>query len=82
TDCMVHCGYEPTAVSETFGSLKGLAAAARLTLFGPRDEEPEPDPPRRPPLGHGPKIPAKLYALDVPQERPSHKHAAKQESKA
>ncbi|MGH9175855.1 MAG: adenosyl-hopene transferase HpnH, partial [Vicinamibacterales bacterium] len=49
TDCMVHCGYEPTAVSETFGSLRGLAAAARLTLFGPRDKEPEPDPPRRPP---------------------------------
>src|SRR4051812_12176745 len=23
-DCMVHCGYEPTAVAETFGSLRGL----------------------------------------------------------
>ncbi len=34
-DCMVHCGYEPTAVSQTFGSLRGLAAAARLTLLGP-----------------------------------------------
>ena len=33
-DCMVHCGYEPTAVSETFGTWKGFLATARLTLFG------------------------------------------------
>jgi hopanoid biosynthesis associated radical SAM protein HpnH len=35
-DCMVHCGYEPTAVSETFGSWRGLLRTARLTLLGPR----------------------------------------------
>ncbi|HEY2827493.1 MAG TPA: DUF3463 domain-containing protein, partial [Pirellulales bacterium] len=33
-DCMVHCGYEPTAVSETFGSLRGMWAAARSVFFG------------------------------------------------
>jgi hopanoid biosynthesis associated radical SAM protein HpnH len=33
-DCMVHCGYEPTAVSETFGTWKGFLATVRLTLFG------------------------------------------------
>jgi hopanoid biosynthesis associated radical SAM protein HpnH len=33
-DCMVHCGYEPAAVEATFGSLAGLLATARLTLFG------------------------------------------------
>lgn len=33
-DCMVHCGYEPTAVDRTFGSLRGLLSAARVTLFG------------------------------------------------
>jgi hopanoid biosynthesis associated radical SAM protein HpnH len=33
-DCMVHCGYEPSAVDATFSSLKGLVAAARVTLFG------------------------------------------------
>lgn len=33
-DCMVHSGYEATAVSETFGSLRGLLRAARVTLFG------------------------------------------------
>jgi hopanoid biosynthesis associated radical SAM protein HpnH len=35
-DCMVHCGYEPTAVDQTFGTLKGLLTAARVTLFGLR----------------------------------------------
>jgi hopanoid biosynthesis associated radical SAM protein HpnH len=33
-DCMVHCGYEPAAVEATFGSVAGLLATARLTLFG------------------------------------------------
>jgi hopanoid biosynthesis associated radical SAM protein HpnH len=33
-DCMVHCGYEPSAVAATFGSLRGLLATARLALFG------------------------------------------------
>lgn len=33
-DCMVHCGYEATAVDYTFGSLKGFAATVRATLFG------------------------------------------------
>ncbi len=31
-DCMVHCGYEPSAVDATFGSLRGFAATARLTV--------------------------------------------------
>jgi hopanoid biosynthesis associated radical SAM protein HpnH len=35
-DCMMHCGYEPTAVSETFGSLRGLWGAARSVVFGSR----------------------------------------------
>jgi len=36
TDCMVHCGYEPSAVHATFGSWKGLLAAARISLLGLR----------------------------------------------
>jgi hopanoid biosynthesis associated radical SAM protein HpnH len=45
-DCMVHCGYEPTAVAQTFNSLRGLAAAARFTLLGPsRQDEPSSDDP-------------------------------------
>jgi hopanoid biosynthesis associated radical SAM protein HpnH len=34
-DCMVHCGYEPSAVSETFSNLRGFLATAKLTMFGP-----------------------------------------------
>ena len=33
-DCMVHCGYEPSAVAATFGSFHGLAATAKSTLLG------------------------------------------------
>lgn len=35
-DCMVHCGYEPAAVEETFGSVRGMMATAALMLFGSR----------------------------------------------
>ena len=34
TDCMVHSGYEPTAVNLTFGSLGGLYRTAKATLGG------------------------------------------------
>lgn len=46
-DCMVHCGYEPTSVHETFNSWRGLWAAARTTLFGlkPLPELPVPSVP-------------------------------------
>jgi hopanoid biosynthesis associated radical SAM protein HpnH len=39
-DCMVHCGYEPTAVSQTFNSLRGLVAASRLVVLGPPADTP------------------------------------------
>ena len=42
-DCMVHCGHEPTAVQETFGSWRGLMAAARVTLFGGLPDRPLPE---------------------------------------
>jgi hopanoid biosynthesis associated radical SAM protein HpnH len=32
-NCMVHCGYEPSAVNDTFGSLRGFADTVRATLF-------------------------------------------------
>ena len=50
SDCMVHCGYEPSAVADTFGSLRGFATVARLFLFGPGREKEivdEPLPPQR-----------------------------------
>ena len=36
-NCMMHCGYEMTAVDDTFGR---PLAAARVALFGPRTEGP------------------------------------------
>jgi len=63
---MVHCGYEPTAVAQTFSSLRGLAAAARFTLLGPsRSNEPESDDP----VTFGAPAPV-VYQLDSPT-RPS-----------
>ncbi|MCU1287336.1 MAG: Radical protein required for addition of adenosine to hopane skeleton, HpnH [Acidobacteriales bacterium] len=32
-NCMVHCGYEPSAVNDTFGSLGGFFDTVRATLF-------------------------------------------------
>ncbi|MDB5334002.1 MAG: Radical domain protein [Phycisphaerales bacterium] len=39
-NCMVHSGYEASAVDDTFGTLRGLWGAAKATLFGSehRDE--------------------------------------------
>jgi len=34
-DCMVHCGYEPSAVAATFHTWRGFWRTAWLTLFGP-----------------------------------------------
>ena len=39
-DCMVHCGYEPTAVDYTFGSFKGFYSTVRATLLGPKIGKP------------------------------------------
>lgn len=41
TDCMVHSGYEPSAVTATFASWRGFLKTALLTLFGPRPVKPE-----------------------------------------
>lgn len=53
-DCMVHSGHEPTAVDQTFGSLRGFLATARLFLMGPQRRSqnssrhtPPPPPPTR-----------------------------------
>ncbi len=35
-DCMVHCGYEPTAINATFGSLRGLGATVTAIAKGRR----------------------------------------------
>ncbi len=40
-DCMVHCGYEPTAVNHTFSTAEGFFATVKATLFGPDIPEPK-----------------------------------------
>ncbi len=38
-NCMVHSGYEASAVNENFGSLRGFLATARATLFSSYKDE-------------------------------------------
>ena len=64
-DCMVHSGYEASAVNETFGSVAGLARAARVTLFGlPNLPPSEADPPSAPPSAT-PRRSAELVELKI-----------------
>jgi hopanoid biosynthesis associated radical SAM protein HpnH len=39
-NCMVHSGYEASAVNETFSSLRGLLATARATIFTAHRDKP------------------------------------------
>jgi hopanoid biosynthesis associated radical SAM protein HpnH len=39
-NCMVHSGFEASAVDDAFSSWRGLLAMARATLFGPRGPAP------------------------------------------
>jgi hopanoid biosynthesis associated radical SAM protein HpnH len=39
-NCMVHSGFEASAVDDAFSSWRGLVAMARATLFGPRAPAP------------------------------------------
>ncbi len=48
-DCMMHCGYEPSAVAQTFTSWKAFLRTAQLTVFGPPKR---PEPPAAPPRLH------------------------------
>jgi hypothetical protein len=68
SDCMVHCGYEPTAVSQTFGSLRGFMAVARLSLFGPPRQKGalSDDPVTVAPAISAPKPAGALHQLNLP----------------
>ena len=37
---MVHSGYEPSAVTATFGTWRGFLATAKVSLFGPLKDQP------------------------------------------
>jgi hopanoid biosynthesis associated radical SAM protein HpnH len=43
-DCMVHSGFEASAVDATFSSLRGLRETARAFLLGPRTARPQATP--------------------------------------
>ena len=43
-DCMVHSGFEASAVEEIFSSFRGLTAMVRAALFGPAIPKPKGDP--------------------------------------
>ena len=52
-DCMVHSGYEATAVDHTFGSLRGFLGTVRAVLFGYRWRKPREAEDGAPPAGPG-----------------------------
>ena len=72
-NCMVHSGYEASAVHDTFSSLRGFLATVKASLFGGSYVNREalealrqpPDPPRE-----------KFVPLSVSASRQSHEHTA------
>lgn len=62
-DCMVHCGFEPSAVEATFGTWRGFWRTVRTTLFG-SPEPKAPSPPACVPPRPKPALP--LVQLQTP----------------
>ena len=52
-NCMVHSGYEASAVDHTFGSIKGLFATAKAVLFGGAYADAEAERALAEPVPHG-----------------------------
>jgi hopanoid biosynthesis associated radical SAM protein HpnH len=61
-DCMVHCGFEPSAVEATFGTWRGFWRTAWTTLFGSSQRRPPSSPPRVPAPHLSPKVLVELKA--------------------
>jgi len=67
-NCMVHCGYEPSSVNDTFSSLRGFADTIRATVF---TEYKDPgalkllDEPSRPVHAHNPLVNIKSGAAQM-----------------
>ncbi|HMB94591.1 MAG TPA: adenosyl-hopene transferase HpnH [Tepidisphaeraceae bacterium] len=66
-NCMVHSGYEASAVDDTFGSLKGFFATVRATIFGPREPH---DDGNQPPLDSPPRpvVELKIHGKSMMQQ--------------
>ncbi|MFP4145668.1 MAG: adenosyl-hopene transferase HpnH [Phycisphaeraceae bacterium] len=63
--CLVHCGYEPTAVDHTFSGLPGLLATVKATIFNlyanPRAKQRLKEEEKKP---HGPMTQLKHVTID------------------
>jgi len=68
-DCMVHCGFEPSAVDATFGTLAGLMESAKRTLWGPGKNRPLPA--ESPRISRFPAVPDQLVSLELGLDRTS-----------
>jgi hopanoid biosynthesis associated radical SAM protein HpnH len=57
-NCMVHCGYEPTSVDDTFGSLRGFVDTVKATfsLYPDKDALDDLDRDIRPVYAHNPLV--------------------------
>jgi hopanoid biosynthesis associated radical SAM protein HpnH len=57
-NCMVHCGYEPTSVDDTFGSLRGFVDTVKATfsLYPDKDALDELNRPVRPVYSYNPLV--------------------------
>ncbi|WP_437186291.1 adenosyl-hopene transferase HpnH [Planctomicrobium sp. SH668] len=75
-DCMVHCGYEPSAVDATFGTASGLIESALRTVFGPSKNKELPQEGLRP---AAPALSGPLVSLQLPK-RSVHPEVANMES--
>jgi hopanoid biosynthesis associated radical SAM protein HpnH len=71
-NCMVHCGYEPTSVDDTFGSLRGFADTVKATFSLYRDKDALRDLDRevRPVHSYNP-----LVQIEAPSQQAEETHA-------
>ena len=71
-NCMVHCGYEPSSVDDTFGSLRGFADTVRATfsLYPDQDALADLDREVRPVHSYNP-----LVQIEAPSAQPEESHA-------
>jgi hopanoid biosynthesis associated radical SAM protein HpnH len=71
-NCMVHCGYEPSSVDDTFGSLRGFADTVKATfsLYPDKDALRDLDREVRPVHSYNP-----LIQIQAPQAQAEESHA-------
>ena len=73
-NCMVHCGYEPSSVDDTFGSLRGFADTVKATfsLYPDKDALNDLDRDVRPVHSYNPLVQIDPQVAAAPQTEESH----------